>query len=562
MVRAVVAGRARRWLPCDLAGLAAATVFLCWSLTPSLLPRSWLLQGAVSGSIAAAGYGLGVLVGHLTRRTVRHRPAPRVRRAARGTLAVVAPLAAGEFLRLGAGWQRDLHLLAGVEQPPPFSYVGIATVTLALFGVLVLIGRGLRWIHRRVAAWLHRWVPRAVARMVSALLVALLVVGLLDGVVLRTLLTAARQVSAAVDRAVAEDLAPPRSTARSGGPGSLVAWEELGSKGREFVTSGPSVPDLRRFGGRPASTPVRVYVGLGAADGARERAALAIAELERTGGFERAVLCVIVPTGTGWVNAAAADALEYLHGGDTALVAMQYSNLPSWLAYVSETASARAAGRELFNQVYERWVRLPAGSRPLLLAFGQSLGSYGSEAAFSGVADLRNRIDGVLWVGPPNFNELWRELTARRDAGTPQRLPVVDRGRTVRFAARPPDLLHPDAPWPRPRVVYLQHSSDPVVWWSPELILRRPDWLREPRGPDVLDAVRWFPLVTFTQLTVDLLYDHASEAEPHGHQYGTTAAAAWAAIVPPDGWDPADTARLQRELRRRAASSAAARPAR
>ena len=74
------------------------------------------------------------------------------------------------------------------------------------------------------------------------------------------------------------------------------------------------------------------------------------------------------------------------------------------------------------------------------MVFGESLGFNGSEAAFSGVADLRNRTDGALWVGPPHFNELWSTFTERRDPGTPQRLPIYDGGATVRWAARPEDL--------------------------------------------------------------------------------------------------------------------------
>jgi len=37
------------------------------------------------------------------------------------------------------------------------------------------------------------------------------------------------------------------------------------------------------------------------------------------------------------------------------------------------------------------------------------------------------------------------------------------------------DLRRPAAPWTVPRLVYLQHASDPIVWWSPELLVRKPD---------------------------------------------------------------------------------------
>ena len=38
---------------------------------------------------------------------------------------------------------------------------------------------------------------------------------------------------------------------------------------------------------------------------------------------------------------------------------------------------------------------------PRLVVYGESLGSQGSEAAFTTLADIRAQADGVLWVGPP-----------------------------------------------------------------------------------------------------------------------------------------------------------------
>ncbi len=37
--------RTWRFLRLDFTGIAFATLFFCWSLTPSLLPRDWLFQG-------------------------------------------------------------------------------------------------------------------------------------------------------------------------------------------------------------------------------------------------------------------------------------------------------------------------------------------------------------------------------------------------------------------------------------------------------------------------------------------------------------------------------------
>jgi uncharacterized membrane protein len=262
------------------------------------------------------------------------------------------------------------------------------------------------------------------------------------------------------------------------------------------------------------------------------------------------VLCVITTTGTGWVNEHGVDPLEYMYGGDTALVGMQYSYLPSWISFLVDKERARAAGRDLFDQVYGVWSRMPAGQRPKLLVFGESLGSFGAESAFSGVGDMQNRVDGMLLVGPPNRNELWRQYVGARDPGTPEILPTFEHGTTVRFAADPAtDLGKPAGPWQRPRVVYLQHPSDPIVWWSPKLLFSRPDWLAERRGDDVLPSMRWLPFVTFWQVTADMAFSTGVPGG-HGHSYGTAPVAAWAAIAPPPGWTAARTADLTQVIAR------------
>ena len=71
---------------------------------------------------------------------------------------------------------------------------------------------------------------------------------------------------------------------------------------------------------------------------------------------------------------------------------------------------------------------------------GESLGSFGGEAAFSGAQDLASRTDGALFVGPTNNNVLWSRFTAEHDAGTPEVLPTYDGGATVRFADLPEDF--------------------------------------------------------------------------------------------------------------------------
>src|SRR3546814_4180717 len=122
--------------------------------------------------------------------------------------------------------------------------------------------------------------------------------------------------------------------------------------------------------GGPAVEPLRVYVGLRSAESAEQRAALALAEMDRVGAFDRSVLVLVMPVGTGWVEPAAIDTLEFLHGGDVASVAVQYSYLTSWLSLVSEPDVGVETARALFSAVYKRWSAMDKATRPRLYLHG------------------------------------------------------------------------------------------------------------------------------------------------------------------------------------------------
>jgi uncharacterized membrane protein len=186
------------------------------------------------------------------------------------------------------------------------------------------------------------------------------------------------------------------------------------------------------------------------------------------------------------------------------------------------------------------------------MVFGESLGAFGGEAAFRGLADVTARTDGAVWVGPPNQSRLWRGLVRGRDPGTPEWRPEYANGAQVRFMGDPSDLARGGPTWRRPRVVYLQHASDPIVWWSPDLLLHRPQWLTRPYGPDVPRAMRWYPFVTFWQVTADMAF--STDVPPgHGHRYGADTVDAWVAVAAPRGWTRARTERLRAIFQRRAA---------
>ncbi|GAA1350293.1 alpha/beta hydrolase [Saccharothrix algeriensis] len=523
--------------------MAFATVFFAWSMTPSLLPRPWYLQGVAAGICSATGYLVGVGVARLTRWFgVRPRWSPETRRWGNAVFAAVAAVWVPGSLVLGARWQRQVRELVGVDPDQPFYYGLVLAVALAVAVGLREVGRLLRAASRRVARFCGRFVPVGVARFAAVVVVAVLTVTFVDGALVNGFLGVVNRIAATADRGDGPGVVRPAAAERSGSPSSRVSWESLGREGRAFVAGGPTAAELSAFTGRPAPTPIRVYGGLSSAGSLAGVAELVVAELERTGAFDRAVLAVATTTGTGWVDPATAEALEYVLGGDTAIAALQYSYLPSWAAFVADRDSPRAAGSTLFDQVHAAWERQPPDRRPRLVAFGESLGAFGGQAAFSGLQDMATRTSGALWVGTPNSTAVWEELTAARDPGTPERLPVVGDGARVRFADRPADL-DLGTPWEPGRVVYLQHATDPVVWWSPRLLTGRPDWLAEPLGPDVSPQMTWLPAVTFWQLTMDMVFS-TGVPPGHGHHYGPVEnVEAWSRILAPPGWTAEDTAR-------------------
>jgi uncharacterized membrane protein len=527
-------------------GTIGAILLFCLSLTPSLLPRHWALQAVVSGITMAIGYGIGAAAGAAVHRIWPAMPAASGR--AWWILAGAGSVLAAAFLGLGESWQRDVRELVGADLDTGWNPVAIATVAVVVFGFLLLVSRAIRLGTRRLASTLGRFSPRPVASVAAVGLVAALSYGLGQQVVFTGFVDIAERGAAAANRATPPGVVRPDSTYVSGGPGSLVPWNTLGAYGREFTAGAAAYAELAEFAGGAVMPPIRVYVGRDSAPDLAAQAELAVRELERTGAFERSVLAVITTTGTGWVNPAVPESLEYMHAGDSAVVAIQYSYLPSWISFMADRERAAEAAHTLIGAVRERIATMPAGERPELVVYGESLGAHGIEAAFGDLDQLLAGVDGALLAGPPHTNPIWQEVMADRDPGSPVWQPVYEGGDAVRFAQDADDLYAVgQAVGDRPRVVYLQNASDPVVWWNPDLLYREPAWLDGGRGQDVSGDMQWFPVVTFWQVTVDLLTSAQAPAG-HGHSYRESVADGWAALAPPPGWTDAETAALRAVL--------------
>ncbi len=535
------------WMTLSVPGIVGATLFGTIAFTPSLLPRTWELQGLVAGISAAFGYGASVLLAWLLHGFVGRSPSTATQLRIRRGVAVAATVLLTLAIWQGWQWQMDIRQVMGWTPPGRWEWLGLTVLGFAVTRIIIALSRGIRFLYRIVDRRLLRRMPQRAAAPLSALLVMALVVGVNDGLIWRGVVDGVDWVAGNLDNTTAPGVSRPPWPQRSGSPTSLISWQSLGREGRIFVAGAPTTSQLFRFSHHPAKRPIRIYAGIKSANSLEARARLAVRDLQRAGGFRRAVLVVVTTAGTGWVDPASTRSIEYMYNGNTAAVALQYTYIPSAMSFLVDRDRALAAGAALFNAVYDQWAAMPKQSRPRLLVTGTSLGSFGAEGAFSGLADMQNRTDGVLLVGPPAASSLHAELTDGRDPGSLERLPLYQQGHVVRFGQRTDDWSHNLDAWKRPRVLYVQNDTDPIVVWSPDLAFSRPDWLAEPRAPDVLPAMHWIPIVTFWQVTADLLFSR-DVISGHGHNYENTFPSAWEAVARPPGWTHADTARLTKLL--------------
>lgn len=534
----------------SFSGLAflVGALFFCLSLTPSLLPRPAVMQGALSGIVFAVGYGAGMLGLYLWR--FLELPVLTAPTSAHATkiLSAIAIIGAGLTLARAAVWQNSIRAVMDmepIETADPFLIAGIA-IAIAL--VLILVGRILIWVAVRFIRAVARFLPRRISIGLGSLAFGFLVFVLVDDFIIKRALSAMDSTFAALDAAIDEGVAAPTRPTSSGHSASVIAWDDIGRTGKNFIARGASAEAIGAFSGRPALDPVRIYAGFNSAETVEERAQLALADLIRAGGFDRSTLVVATATGTGWMDPAAVEPLAYLHNGDVAIVTLQYSYLPSWLTLIIHPNQSRNAASALFDAVYDHWTTLPPDGRPKLYLFGLSLGALGSEASVDLISLFDDPIDGALWVGPPFASTIWPQVTQGRADGSPAWRPIFRDGSLIRFMTRDGIATPVGASWGRMRLLYLQHPSDPMSFFSPDLAFSKPDWLRGRRGPDISPAFDWYPLVTFFQVAFDI---PMATSVPPGYGHTFTADSyidAWLEVMAPEGWSAADIARLKAHL--------------
>jgi uncharacterized membrane protein len=521
-------------------------LFFSASVTPSLLPRNFIVQGLLSGFALAVGYGVGIAAIGLYHFLELRVPGEQIQLVAKRFTAVAAVIVLVICLRQMTFWQNSIRELMGMPTLESAYPIRTALIAFAFAAMLVGVSRLVLKCGAFLARKLHRFLPRRVAMVLAATIVVFAILFLGNGIVARGLLNAADVFFSHADGLIADGIEQPTDEAACGSFESSIAWNSIGRRGKEFLVQGPTRRQIQAYHGEDAMQPIRVYVGMRTREEKQDRAQLALEELQRVGAFDRSVLVIATPTGTGWLDPGGVDTIEYLHGGDTAIVSMQYSYLPSWLTIMVDPQRSIRSARELFDAVYGYWTTLPADTRPRLYLHGLSLGALGSEVSASIYKVFEDPIQGAVWSGPPFPSSQWSAITQSRDEGSPSWLPTFDDGRMVRFTSQS-NALNTGQEWGKIRNVYIQYASDPMVFFSTDLLWKRPSWLDE-RGPDVSPYLKWYPIVTFLQIAFDLPMA-TSVPVGYGHNYApANYLDAWIAVTQPENWNAAKSKQLIADL--------------
>lgn len=525
----------------SIVGLIFALFGLWTALTPSLVPPTWWMVAVNVWLSTLFAYGIGGFIGRISRwlaeitRLHVTVSTSAVRGIRRSWYAILTLISLGMFI-----WctrqQRSVSDAVGLPRKVWFAQtVGVLT-GLVFFVTTVLLMRFIAHGIRTLYTGVHRFIAQPVLAVVVVALSVALLLWATNNVIVRTTANGVAHVMAQTNAQTAAGRTPPTSPLRSGSPASLQTWDGLGREGKDVVTDGPSAAMISDVMGKPAKEPIRVYAGLNAQRDYTAEARGVLAELIRTGAFHRKVLVIQNGTGSGWVEEWSVSAVEYLTRGDCATATMQYSYLGSVGAFLLDRESPKQGARALFTIIYNYWKTLDPQTRPKLYTSGVSLGSFGGQAAFASINDMVSKVDGAVWVGTPGFTPIWKDLEKHRREGSPEIVPVIGNGRVVRFIGNPREITHdhwgaPYPPWrSHTRIAYVQHPSDPVTWWSPEMIWAEPDWMRERAGNDVNPHILWTPWSSFWQVTADMTLA-TTPPGGHGHNYHSEFIPIWAAVL-------------------------------
>lgn len=549
------------------AGLFLGAMAIGASFQPNLLTRATRDQAIISGLSTATAYGIAAVGSSVLKSIEARIPGPTVAGEAALTVAgfgyaIAVPIAEHESdrragvrlaalltgtigaaslasrvshrLSRGASGRRNLAITAGLAVATAgatYFALGTHKATVGaqlpdgtLFedssrtvkpGVAVGVAAGVTGLLLGIAHWesfASRKASQAAARIfggqptdhvtfgrMTALASSALVVTAAGSKVVNMLTTAGEGTEVA-------HAEPPNLPEVTGSAESIVPWSAQSREGRRWLSSVLTADQIQTLMDEPARQPIRAYASLQSGATDEERAAVVLAELDRTKAFERSAIALFSPTGSGYVNYVASETFEYLTRGDCASFAIEYSVLPSSFSLQAVPLGTRQT-RLVVDGIVERLLKMDPQDRPKFFMFGESLGSQVSENMFDheGPAGPRGiGLDAGVWIGTPSATVWRKQLWGKRSIADPSTVGPAD----VYLPRNVADWHNlPDDERAKVRYLLLQNGDDPIPKFGTQLIWRQPDWLRadEDRPLGAPKGTKWVPFITFVQTFIDML---------------------------------------------------------
>lgn len=400
-----------------------------------------------------------------------------------------------------------------VSEDPTNKIIPATIAAVIVLQVVRVIGFGIRSTGKGLESWLGPGpLKKNVARIVNA--------GLWSSIAVGAYWSGVSKIGTANEKMEPGYTEPPTNPNVSGSSKSISSFTDIGLQGRRFVTDVITPEQIKSVTGKKAkASPIRAYIGFNSDRHYHSaRAEMAMAELRRTKAFDREYLLLVSPTGTGWIDQTMIEAAEILSGGDIATCVVQYAKYPSFLA-LQKVVSGRRQFRQLLWAVNMHLAGMSASKRPKIIIFGESLGAWSSSDTV-----MHTGIDGfdhyaihrALWVGMPGLAK-WGKIEHGETAlnipeGTVE---VFDRPEQFeKLNQKQKDNL---------RAVILNHDNDPIARLRPKLLVKRPKWLTNGNpGRGVPPKMEWSPIVTFFQTAIDAgnaMRVIPGEFRSHGHDY-------------------------------------------
>ena len=157
---------------------------------------------------------------------------------------------------------------------------------------------------------------------------------------------------------------------------------------------------------------MRVYVGLDNGSTFTERVDLALAEMDRTGAWDRSLIMLVSPTGTGYVNYCAVSAVQYLSRGDAATVTLQYpSASPLSVGKIKDAGNRTdCSGYEFSNECARCHRIVDLESSSSVKAWGRTQAK--TRSCIGGRLDRKRSASiRALWIGTPYASRWMQQVT-------------------------------------------------------------------------------------------------------------------------------------------------------